>query len=251
MVPWYTSLFGEEFLRVYGLFVSDERTAQEVEHIVQRLALPPRSEILDLACGHGRHAIPLAELGYRVTGFDLSEVFLARARADAASRSAPVSWVHGDMRDIPFENAFDAVINIFTAFGYFDDDSDNQLVLRQVHKALRPGGRFLIDTMHRDALVRRFQPFGITRHDDGLIVTEERRFDQMTGRNAVRITLLYPDGTRKELGHDERVYTLTELAAMLHDAGLSVEAVYGGLDGGELTLESRRLVVIARKPEGS
>jgi SAM-dependent methyltransferase len=151
---------------------------------------------------------------------------------------------------VPFEDEFDAIINVFTAFGYFASDDDNQRVLRQVHRALRPGGRFLLETMHRDALVRGFQPFGVLRHEDGLVVTEERRFDQLAGRTAVRVTLLYPDGRRTELGHEARTYTLTKFAAMLGRAHLDVQATYGGLDGAPLTLDSR-LVVIARKPAPS
>lgn len=245
--PWYASFFGEEYFRIYGSMLSDERTAREVEGIAQLLALAPGSAILDLACGHGRHAIPLAERGYRVTGQDLSDVFLSRARVDANARGVEVRWVHSDMREIPFESEFDAVINIFTAFGYLENDAENQRVLHQVHKALRPGGNFLIETRQRDGLVRRFQPFGVTRHEDGLLVTEERRFDQRTGRAVVRVTLIYPDGRRTETGHEARVYTLTELEAMLQGAGLDLQATYGGLDGSPLTLESR-LVLIAQKP---
>ena len=101
--------------------------------------------------------------------------------------------------------------------------------------------------MHRDALVRGFQPFGVMRHEDGLLVREERHFDQLEGRAVVRVTLLYPDGRRTELSHAARTYTLTELARMLARAGLQLQAIYGGLDGSPLTLDSRRLVVIAEK----
>jgi SAM-dependent methyltransferase len=246
-IPWYVSLFGEEYFQVYGPLLSEERTMREVEGIVRLLALPKGSRILDLACGHGRHAIALAEHGYRVTGQDLSELFLDRARADAETRGVAVNWVHEDMRDIPFVDEFDAVINIFTAFGYFESDAEDQRVLDQVHKALRPSGRFLLETMHRDALVRTFQPSAVIRHEGGLLVTEERSFDQLAGRAAVRLTLLYPDGRRSELGHDARSYTLTELARMLASSGLELQATHGGLDGSPLTLDSRRLVAIARR----
>jgi SAM-dependent methyltransferase len=247
--PWYVTYFGEEYFDIYGPMLSEERTAREVEGIIKLLDLPQGSRILDLACGHGRHAIPLAQSGFQVTGQDLSEVFLDRARAEAQARSAPIRWVHGDMRKIPFVDEFDAIINIFTAFGYFESDTEDQQVLHQVHKALRPGGHFLLDLMHRDALVRRFQPFDVSRRDDGLVVTEERQFDQLAGRTTVRVTLFHPDGRRTESGHVVRNYTVTELAEMLGRSGLEVQATYGGLDGSPLTLDSRRLVVIAQKRE--
>src|SRR5436309_6714365 len=120
--PWYQTFFGEDYLRIYGPFLSPERTEQEVEGIVKLLTLPPGSRILDLCCGHGRHAIPLAQRGYQVTGQDLSDYFLQRAREAAAVQGVQVQWVHHDMRGIPFENEFDAVINIFTAFGYLESE---------------------------------------------------------------------------------------------------------------------------------
>src|SRR4051794_40650994 len=111
--PWYQAFFGDDYLRMYAF--PPEWTERQVEGIVKLLALPSGSTILDLCCGHGRHAIPLAQRGYHVTGQDLSAVFLQRARADADARHLQVRWVHSDMRTIPFENEFDAIINIFTA----------------------------------------------------------------------------------------------------------------------------------------
>lgn len=244
---WYATYFGEQYFDIYGPMLSEERTAREVEGIIRLLDVPQGSRILDLACGHGRHAIPLAQRGYQITGLDLSEIFLDRAQAEAQARGVTIRWVHSDMREIPFADEFDAIINIFTAFGYFENDAEDQQVLHQVHKALRPGGHFVLDLMHRDALVRGFQLFDVSRRDNGVVVTEERHFDQLAGRTSVRVTLFYSDGRRTELGHVVRSYTLTELAGMLRRSALEVQATYGGLDGSPLTLDSRRLVVVAQK----
>jgi hypothetical protein len=117
-----------------------------------------------------------------------------------------------------------------------------------VHKALKPGGVFLLETMHRDALVRGFQPHGIMRHEDGLLVLEERAFDQLSGRNRTRLTMIHPDGTRRDHEYRPRVYSATELARLCGSAGLEVVAHNGGLDGSALTLDSRRLVLVSRRP---
>ena len=244
---WYRRIFNQDYLDRYGPMLPAERTEREVEGIVTLLGLPTGSRILDLCCGHGRHSIPLAERGFRVTGQDLSEVSLARARADAESRGVEVRWVHGDMREIPFDGDLDAVINIFTAFGYLESDEEDQKVLEQVRKALKPGGRFLMEIIHRDSLMKRFSTNGWQRYDDGLLVLEERRMDLLTGRQDVDGLMIYPDGTRAEFDHSLRLYTLSELARMLRAAGLEIEAAYGGLDGSELTLDSRRLAVLARR----
>jgi SAM-dependent methyltransferase len=245
--PWYKTFFGEDYLQIYGPILSPKRTAQEVEGIINLLALSPGSSLLDLCCGHGRLAIPLAQRGYQVTGQDLSEVFLQHAQTEAEAQGVQVRWVHGDMRDIPFENEFDAVINIFTAFGYLENEGEDQKVLFQVHKALKPGGQFLLETRHHEGLIRYFSPHGIDRYQDGLIVLEERQFDLLTSRTNVLVTMFYPDGRRKEYSHSVRAYTLTELAHMLGEAGLQVQAYYGGLDGSKLTVDSHRLVVVARR----
>jgi len=245
--PWYQTFFGEDYLRIYE-FLTPERTEQEVEGIVKLLGLPSGKAILDLCCGHGRHSVSLAKRGYQVTGQDLSVVFLQHAQAAAEAQGVAIRWIQGDMRHVPFEDEFDAVINIFTAFGYFESEDEDQQVLHQVYKALKPGGLFLLEMMHREALIRNFAPGQIDRHADGLLVLEERDFDLFTSRTNVQVTMIYPDGQRREYRHSERIYTLTELARMLTLTGLHVQACYGGLDGSTLSLNSRRLVVVARKP---
>jgi SAM-dependent methyltransferase len=247
--PWYKAFFGEDYLRIYAPVLPAERTEREVNGIVDLLALPQGSSILDLCCGHGRHAIPLAQHAYQVTGQDLSEVFLREAEAEANARGVQVRWVHSDMRHIPFENEFDAAINIFTAFGYLEDQGEDQKVLQQVSKALKPGGLFLLETIHREGLMRHYLPEGISHYPEGLIVLEERRFDLLTSRNNVQVTMLYPDGQRKEYSHSLRVYTLTELAQMLEAAGLQVKAYFSAWDGSALTIDSFRLILLSQRVE--
>lgn len=244
--PWYHTFFGEDYLRIYE-FLTPERTEQEVEGIVELLGLPSGKAILDLCCGHGRHSVSLAKRGYQVTGQDLSAVFLQHAQAAAEAQGVAIRWIQGDMRHGPFEGEFDAVINIFTAFGYFESEEEDQRVLHQVYKALKPGGLFLLEMMQREFLMRNFAPNQIDRHADGLIVLEERELDLLKSRSNVLVTMLFPDGQRREYRHSARVYTLTELARMLTLAGLHVQACYGGLDGSALSLNSRRLVVVALK----
>ncbi len=244
--PWYRTFFGEDYLRIYD-FLTPERTEREVEGIVKLLGLPSGQAILDLCCGHGRHTVSLAKRGYQMTGQDLSTVFLQHAQATSEAQVVPVQWVQSDMRNIPFEGEFDAVINIFTAFGYLESEEEDQQVLHQIHKALKPGGLFLLETMQREALMRGFAPSGIARHADGLFVLEERDFDLLTSRCNVRVTMLHPDGQRREYRHSARIYTLTELARMLTLAGLHVQAYYGGLNGSTLGLNSHRLVVVSAK----
>ena len=138
--PWYETFFDEGYYFIYERRVSPDYTQREVDGVVSLLGLTPGARVLDLCCGHGRHSIELARRGFDVTGQDLSEIFLRRARHDSAEAGAKVRWVRSDMREIPFEAEFDVVVNLFTAFGYLESEAEDQRVFAQVRKALRPEG---------------------------------------------------------------------------------------------------------------
>ncbi len=249
--PWYDGFFGADYLRIFSPVLPDERTAAEVNAVVERLGLEPGARLLDLCCGQGRHAVPLARLGYRVTGLDLSRRLLERAAGLAAGQGQQVGLVEGDMRRLPFADAsFDAVLNLFNAFGYLEDDAQDELVLAEVARVLRPGGRFLQELANREALVRGWHDSEVVRTDGGLVVLQERTLDLRASRDLTSYTLLHPDGRRTTLEHAIRLYTLTELAAMLERAGLELLEVAGDLDGNPLELDSPFLVTLSGRADG-
>ena len=170
------------------------------------LSLPPESEILDLCCGTARHAIPLARRGYCVTGQDLSTFFLKKAEAEAADAGVSLDLVHNDMRRIPFEDRFDAVINTFSAFGHLESDEEDQRVGHQVHKALKPGGRFPIDTVHHGWLARNFEPQSWHLGSGDTVILEEREWDLVSGRSDTTVTLIQPEGSREHHAYTMRMY---------------------------------------------
>jgi SAM-dependent methyltransferase len=254
--PWYVDLFrGGDYYRGWADVIGPELTAQQVEFVVEALDLPEGARpderssgcVLDLCCGPGRHAVPLAQRGFDVTGLDLSAYHLRLARKAAREAGVKVRWLRRDMRDIPFEGEFNAVINMFTAFGYFEDEEEDFKVLEAVSRALKPGGRFFIDTMNREWVVRHYQETNWRQHEDGLITMERRKLDLLTSRNESVWMLIAPDGERRVHRLSPRLYTLTELAKMLSRAGLSVRRTWGGFDGREYGLDSRRMIVLAEK----
>jgi SAM-dependent methyltransferase len=249
--PWYTDFFDDDYLRIFGPLLPDERSADEVNAVVERLGLAPGARLLDLCCGPGRHAVPLAQLGYRVTGLDRSRRLLGRAAAGAAGQGRRLDLVAADMRRLPFADAsFDAVVNLFNAFGYLEDEAQDELVLAEVARVLAPGGRFLQELANREALVRGWRDSDVSRTVDGLLVLQERTLDLRASRDLVHYTLLHPDGRRSARRHSVRLYTLTELAAMLGRAGLELRAVWGDLDGGPLELDSSFLVTLSGRRGG-
>jgi SAM-dependent methyltransferase len=246
---WYKTFFGEDYLLTHEHLVPPERTAEEVPAIVRLLDLPPGSAVLDLCCGQGRHAIALAEMGYVVSGLDLSRTLLTHARAEAERRGVRVRWIQSDMRVIPFVEAFDAVICMWESFGYLETDADDLAALAAAARALKVGGRFLLEVGNRDYRLAHHAASSITRYPMGLIGVAERHFDLLAGRNYVRLTLVGPETQRREYWHATRLYTPSEISRILAASDLSVHHFLGGLDGSELTLESSRMIVVSAKAD--
>jgi SAM-dependent methyltransferase len=245
--PWYEGFFGESYLRAYRPVLAETDTAGQVNFVVRTLRLEPGMRVLDLCCGQGRHAVPLARRGLRVTGQDLSEHLLGEAGKAAEAAGAQVELVRSDMREIRWTSEFDAAINLFTAFGYFEDDRENIRVLEGVARALRPGGRFLIDLLNPAWLHRNWQSTGWSRGEDGLIVVEERRMDFARSIHVCDWTFIEADGRRRSATTRLRIIHPHEIAAWLHGAGMEPEALYGDFDGTPLGIESFRLITVARK----
>jgi ubiquinone/menaquinone biosynthesis C-methylase UbiE len=245
MMPWWEVYFDELYLRMFSTILTPERTAQEVAGVMTLLDLKPGARILDLCCGQGRHAVPLTRAGYRVTGLDRSDYLLGQAQQAADKAGVEVQWVRGDMRRLPWQEQFDVCVSLFTAFGYFEDEAENQEVLHQVSKTLKPGGMFFLDVSNRDYYLLRLWPNGWRRHGRAVIL-EETDFDPITCRFTVTFT--WAEGARWEsLVHSVRHYTAPELADMLGRAGLTPIEYYGDFDGQEFDLYSKRLIIIARK----
>ena len=244
---WPVAFFDDDYLRIYRPQFQPERTAAETRFIADALALSAGSEVLDLACGFGRHAIGMAKLGHRVTGLDFNPHYLEIAAADAKAAGANVTWRPGDMRDLGSTPVFDGVYSYFTSFGYFEDD-ENEKVLASVARVLRPGRRFLLDLMNRDWLLTHPQQRTWTQRDDGALLMEEATLDLLRSRVIARQILIDPQGgpqVTKE--YTLRVYTCAELSALLRHHGFRVLEVLGGPEREPYSAESRRLVILAER----
>jgi SAM-dependent methyltransferase len=244
---WYRDFFGREWLDLATQQFAPERTQAQVDFILEVAGLAPGAVVLDLCCGHGRHSIELAKRGYHVVGLDISELSLELARATAADAGVAVEFIRGDMRDIPYQAQFDLVINLYTAFGYLESQAEDQKVLQAVAKALKPGGRFFIDTINQAWLMRHFEARGWSELEDGVIMLEDREFDLRTGRNNVTWMMLFPDGRRHDQSHSLRVYTLAEFEAMLMVAGLVLQQAWGSFGGDPYGMDTNRMILLAER----
>ena len=244
---WPVAFFDEDYLKIYRPQFTAERTAAETGFIADSLRAPVGGEVLDLACGFGRHAIGMAKLGYKVTGLDFNPRYLEIAAADAAAAGAQVTWCTGDMRALGFDRAFDAIYSYFTSFGYFDDD-ENERVLAGIARALRPGGSLLLEMMNRDRLLTHPQQRTWSQREDGALLMEETTLEWVTSRVISRQHLIDPQGgTQVTKEFSLRTYTCAELSALLRRQGLSVRSVHGGIEGQPYVPDSRRLAIVAER----
>ena len=234
--------FDEDYAYFAEAELTEQRTAQEVETIWRILDLTEGAAILDLGCGPGRIATALARKGARVTGLDRSERLLAQAREIAADLH--VDYRAGDMRDLPRDAWFDAVLLWNTSFGYFDE-RDNARVLAEAFKVLKPGGRLLVDQAHRAALLGRPLPATdlIRRGPDFALNILD--FDPVTERLEME-RILVRGGRVRHLPYSVRLYGAPEFAEMLRQAGFSSSRPLD-YTGGPLSRQSPALLMLARK----
>ena len=250
--PWYVQFFKGDYLNVYGHTLQQDRTDLETQFAIHALGIQPHHRVLDLCCGQGRHSIELAKTGLDVTGIDLSTEMLAIASTSADEANVRLALRQADMRHLPddLENQFDAVINMFSSFGYLESEQDDQQVLHQISKALKPGGKLLMDLLNREWVIINNEEYDWHQHEDGRIVLEHRQLDLQTSTNHLTYTEILPDGTRRQLSDlHMRLYTLTELTKMLAAAGLTLKRVYGGFQAEDYTVNTRRMILIASKSE--
>lgn len=239
-----TQTFGAIYPEIYAL---DHLTKGQVDGVERMLGLAPDMRILDVCCGYGRHALELARRGYRhVVGVDLSRPLLAQARRTARAEGLRVDFRLADMRRLPFRGSFDVGLNLFTSFGYFQDEADDLAALRAMARALRPGGHLLMDLLNREWLVRQFQP----RYQDETavgIVENALTFDLETGRLR-NVRRFQHEGRPRSLTVEFRVYTLAEIVRMLGAAGLRYDRAYGNFEGSPHGMDSFRMILVAGKP---
>lgn len=224
-----------------------EQAPADVERAVALLELPAGAAVLDVPCGPGRHALELARRGFRVTGVDRTRGYLDEARRRAASETLDVEWVEADMREFRRESAYAAVVNLLTSFGYFDDPADDVRVAEHFFASLQPGGRLLMDLMSKEVLSRIFRERDWREEEGGTLFLEERSVSRDWSWIDVR-WIAIRGAQRREHRFGHRLFSATELVALLTGVGFRAITVCGGLGGEPYDHRAERLVVLARKP---
>jgi SAM-dependent methyltransferase len=244
---WYLD---DDFWRNFGslMFHADTfaRGQEEVQQLLGLLDGRPQT-VLDLGCGPGRHALPLADAGLSVTAVDTSPSLLEQLATERGDRAIEI--VEADMREFSRPAAFDLVIVMWTSFGYFTDEADHRRVLDNIRSSLAPDGRVVLDLVGLEYLCRNLEPVHLTEYDDGRILVERPDLTD----NMTRLTnqWMLIDGDRvHEHTFSHRVWSAGEIRWLLARAGLTVETIHGDYAGGAYDLDSERLIVIAAPTSG-
>jgi SAM-dependent methyltransferase len=242
----WDAFFSDFYLRAYATRGRDAEALAEAQALAAAglAGCPEGGDVLDVPCGFGRHSVPLARAGYRVTGVDRSQTLVDEARR--RSGEAEPRFVVADYRELPLPDAaFDAALNLFSSLGYLGDEEDTK-VLAEIARVLRPGGRLVLETMHRDLVVRLGPEKDWRLLGEGRLLLEQGTFDPASGVAQSTQTLIDSSGDRDSRSFSIRVYTATELVVMLLRAGFAEARGYGDFDGAPLRPDSR-LVIAARR----
>ena len=250
-MSWYKHMYTKKFINYVG-FKSTEKTILEVDFIISTLNLPARSKLLDLCCGYGRHSCLIAQkTDWKVTGLDLSADYIKIAKDNYSTLSN--EYLLGDMRELNFDNQFDAVINMFTSFGFFKEDSENEKVLEAVNKSLKMDGKFLLDYENKFHFVyndvyskeRTWEKIEDTKY-----ILFENQYDVINEREIFKASI-YKNGKQVDsFGYNIRLYSFPEIKALLNRNGFDVIDIWGDYRSHPYTVKSKRVILLAKKIKG-
>lgn len=243
------------YRKIWTLDIQDqswvEDTKRQIDFIIKALNLTGKERILDLACGFGRHSLELARRGFAVTGVDITSEYVDYAAAQAACEGLNADFLCMDVREIPFQNEYDVVLNMADgAIGYLENDAENIKIFEVVSAALKPGGKHLMDIMNGDYAHTHFPCQLWDSGEKGLTLSQfEWDADSKTmiyGQRDYRYGQVL---TKPEIveGNPIRLYTLDEVSNIFSLLGMQVRQSFSDFSGNLLTDNSIQMIICSEK----
>jgi SAM-dependent methyltransferase len=244
--PWYDR--DDFWLKASPVLFHEQRilnTPSEADKIISLTKINPGMHVLDLCCGIGRHSLELARRGYKVTGVDRTTGYLEKAAGRAKAENLNAEFINDDMRHYCRPEKYDAVLNLFTSFGYFEDPGDDRRVILNIFSSLKRDGVLLMEMMGKEVLARVFSERD-WREIDGAIVMEERKIIEDWSRMDMCWRVL-KEGKLTDLRLAFRLYSGAELKGLLISCGFAAVEILGNLEGAPYDHQASRLIALARK----
>lgn len=241
---WFKDWFNtDEYLNVYQHRNESDAEAH-IKLILDNIILPDKAKILDMACGAGRHSIILARKKFNVTAVDLSEKLLSVALKLSQLENLEIKFIHTDIRNFSTDEKFDLVLNLFTSFGYFEEDDENFAVLKKAYDLLNNKGYFVLDFFNSEFITKNLIEFTSEKIQNSQIIQHRKIQDK---RVIKKIIIATPDNKR-EYEESVRMFTYEELKMMLIKIGFDIYKTFGDFLGNNFdNSESPRLIFICRK----
>ncbi|ANU11069.1 hypothetical protein A1A1_13607 [Planococcus antarcticus DSM 14505] len=238
--PWYEEHFQTDYIKIYQHRHSEAEN--ELRKLLELIPWEKGQSVLDLCCGYGRHSRYLAELGWRVTGVDLSAPLLQEAIR--LTVNLPIQYMRCDMRNIPFQKEMDLVLNMFTSFGYFPQDAENEKVIEGISQSLKEGGYFIMDYLNPKFVEENLIPY--SREEIGPI--ELIQYRKVENGHVHKNIFMISGSEEKQYEEIIKLYDLDKMMKMLTSKGLYVQKILGHYDGSEYHFQkSPRMIFICKK----
>jgi len=246
-LPWYVNWFSSKlYLELYKHRNDDD--ARNLLNLIQRtIPLKKGDKVLDICCGAGRHSIELARRGFDTTGFDLSKFLISEAKKTFKSlpeKNIKSKFLIKDMRHFNFNKSFDAAMNVFTSFGYFESDEENFKVIANASASLKSKGYFVFDFLNGVYLKKNIVPFD-RKIFHGKEFTQRRKIEN----DFITKTISIKSGTKK-FSYEEvlKLYDLAALKKAFEKNSFTIKTVLGDYYGNKYNKEkSQRLIIVAQK----
>jgi 2-polyprenyl-3-methyl-5-hydroxy-6-metoxy-1,4-benzoquinol methylase len=250
---WYETLF-ENYGEKYDNESFAQGTLGECDFIEKEINYNKSLKIIDIGCGTGRHSIELTKRGYRMTGIDLSESLLEKARAKAKQNGLQIEFLQHDARDLPFDKQFDVAIMMCEGgFPLMETDEMNYEILRNVSKSLKDKAKFIFTTLNGlFPVFNSIEAFCASGSADGNATYHNNTFDIMTFRDHNTTKVVDDNGEEKELECNERYYIPSEITWLLKTLGFTKIEIFGAKLGAfsredKLTTEDFEMLVVAER----
>ena len=247
MQDWTRDYFERGYAQRWGLPAPSDQVRREAAGLWTLLRLSPASRVIDVGCGHGRHALALAERGAEVFGLDFASALLNRARELAAELHTEARWTRGDMRRLPFRSGCADAVIVMDAFGFFDTEQEHEAVLQEAARVVTIGGRLALKVVNGGPVLDGFRETE-REERDGVVILVSNTLALDPPRMTQTISLSGGRG-RGEYERRQRLYRVEEVRAALEHVGFSVIDVFADPDGSpfEPTVSSTMWIVGQRR----